>query len=204
MLSSKIVSSGVFLKTTETIRLLLSLVNCSLFLEDNRYNRNNKKNGRNCGMSRGDIQQRQQDYCSHSSTAPCFWKTTETTKRTEATGRCHEVTYNRDNKITVVERLSNENNNEAHLTLCQFRRICKVDYIGWKKCAGRWKILTTGNVGINISKHRFYASEVPFTLPREARLTILAANIVNLGGQNSLSHKPKKSMLKRKKHCFGR
>ena len=140
MLSSKIVSSGVFLTTTETIRLLFSLVNCSLFLEDNRDNRNNKKNGRNCGMSRGDIQQGQQDYCSHSSTAPCFWKTTETTettRRTGATRGCHEVTYNRDNKITVAERLSNENNKEAQLTLCQLHRICKVDYIGCKKCAGR-------------------------------------------------------------------
>ena len=50
---------------------------------------------------------------------------------------CHKVTYNWDNKITVAERLSNENNKEAHLTLCQFRRICKVDYIDCKKCAGR-------------------------------------------------------------------
>ena len=31
--------------------------------KDNRDNKNNRKNGRNCGMSRGDIQQRQQDYC---------------------------------------------------------------------------------------------------------------------------------------------
>ena len=32
------------------------------FFNDNRDNRNNKKNGRKCGLSRGDIQQRQQDY----------------------------------------------------------------------------------------------------------------------------------------------
>ena len=41
---------------------------------------------------------------SNSSTAPCFWKTTETTgttRRTDATAGCHEVTYNWDNKITV-------------------------------------------------------------------------------------------------------
>ena len=34
-----------------------------VFFNDNRDNRNNKKNGRKCGLSRGDIQQRQQDYC---------------------------------------------------------------------------------------------------------------------------------------------
>ena len=62
--------------------------------------------------------------------------------------------------------------------------------------------MTTGNVGINISKHRFYASEVPFTLPRDARLTILAANIVNLGGQNSLSYKPKKVNIEAQKALF--
>ena len=38
-----------------------------------------------------------------SSTTPVFLKTTETTgttRRTGATAGCHEVTYNRDNKIT--------------------------------------------------------------------------------------------------------
>ena len=36
------------------------------FFNDNRDNGNNKKNGRNCGMSRGDIQLGQQDYlCCH-------------------------------------------------------------------------------------------------------------------------------------------
>ena len=47
---------------------------------------------------------------SNSSTAPCFWKTTETTgttRRTDATAGCHEVTYNWDNKITVVNLLTN-------------------------------------------------------------------------------------------------
>ena len=34
----------------------------SFFLDDNKDNMNNRKNGRNCGMSRSDIQQRQQDY----------------------------------------------------------------------------------------------------------------------------------------------
>ena len=46
---------------------------------------------------------------SNSSTAPCFWKTTETTgttRRTDATAGCHEVTYNWDNKITVVNSFS--------------------------------------------------------------------------------------------------
>ena len=53
-------------------------------LDDNKDNMNNRKNGRNCGMSRSDIQQRQQDYC------------------------CQLVNYalfledDRDNKITVA------------------------------------------------------------------------------------------------------
>ena len=62
--------------------------------------------------------------------------------------------------------------------------------------------MTTGNVGINISKHWFYASEVPFARPCDARLTILAANIVNLGGQNSLSYKPKKVNVEAQKTLF--
>ena len=75
----------------------------SFFLDDNKDNMNNRKNGRNCGMSRSDIQLGQQDYCWQLSTTPYILKTTETTGttgRTGATAGCHEVTYNWDNKMT--------------------------------------------------------------------------------------------------------
>ena len=63
-------------------------------------------------MSRGDIQQRQQDYLCYYSSFVRFFTTTDfifydnrDNRNNGKNGRncgCHEVTYNRDNKITVV------------------------------------------------------------------------------------------------------
>ena len=79
--------SNVFFTTTGTIVGTGATAGC----HEVTYNRDNKIT------------------VSNSSTAPCFWKTTETTgttRRTDATAGCHEVTYNWDNKITVVNSFS--------------------------------------------------------------------------------------------------
>ena len=73
------------------------------FFNDNRDNRNNKKNGRNCGMSRGDIKQRQRDYC------------------------CRLVNYVlflEDNKITVLTRQLRLVSGRQQDFCCQLKSCC--------------------------------------------------------------------------------
>ena len=85
------------------------------FFNDNIDNDNNRKNGRNCGMSRGDIQHRQQrlpfllrlsplsvlSFKIQPSPRLMALEDNRDNNNNRKNGRnieCHEVTYNKDNK----------------------------------------------------------------------------------------------------------